>query len=75
MSNFLFIIPEGWERLEGEVLNDMDVNVVISMVNNADYANLTDRMREFGALAPNEICLEGRVFESLIFAYRKVVDL
>lgn len=69
-SQFLFIIPEDWRTLEGQALDELDVNVIINMISTQDYTNMTDRMRTFGHITQDENVVEAKVFESIILAYR-----
>jgi hypothetical protein len=68
--DFLFVIPEGWSKLAGEALDNLGVNVVIGILATQDYNGLTERMREFGVITPEQTVIEARLFDSEILAYR-----
>jgi hypothetical protein len=71
MNSFLFIIPDGWQKVEGATLDALDVNALISMISVNDYASISDKMREQGLITADESIVEARVFESTVLAYRK----
>jgi hypothetical protein len=68
--DFLFIIPEGWQKLTGEALDQLDVNAVINLLAVQDYNGLTERMREVGVITADQNVVEARIFDSVVLAYR-----
>lgn len=67
MSNFIFVIPEGWTRISQDMIDQIGANIIAGWVNMADYYSLGTALREVGG--PESIS-EAIFFNSEILAVR-----
>jgi hypothetical protein len=68
MSDFVFIIPEGWMQIPADVLGVIDVNRVIQWVQMTDYTSLTDALREQNAIPLDKTVNAAKFFDGEILA-------
>lgn len=67
MSNFLFIIPDGWTQISQEIIEQIGVIQIDNWVKMSDYYSLGQALREAGG--PESIS-EAVFFNAEILAVR-----
>lgn len=67
MSDFLFVIPEGWTQIPQEIIDQIGAIQIDGWVKSADYGSLCIALREAGG--PESIS-EAVFFNSEILAVR-----
>lgn len=67
MSNFLFVIPEGWTQISQEMIDQIGAIQIDNWVKMADYYSVGQALREIGG--PESIS-EAVFFNSEILAVR-----
>lgn len=67
MSDFIFIVPEGWTQISQEMIDQIGANQILGWVQSSDYGTLGVALREIGG--PESIS-EAVFFNSEILAVR-----
>jgi hypothetical protein len=69
MSEFLFIIPEGWQQIGEDVISQIG-SLVTDWVNAQDMTSLTDALKLQGAIPENTTVEQAKLFNGEILAIK-----
>lgn len=70
MSDFIFVIPEGWMQVSDEVVNNVGAASMAGLASSGMFSGLTDVLREQGAIGPEDNIYDAKMFNNEILVIK-----
>lgn len=67
MSDFVFIIPQGWQQVSAEVIGNIG-SILGDWLTINDYTSLTDSLREYGEIPMDKTVAAAHLFNGEVLA-------
>jgi hypothetical protein len=77
MSNFLFIVPQGWTQLDWDTVTQstwLTAHAVLNAANSGYLIDVENELKEKGHIPPLAILVEMKVFDDSYFVVRLAYD-
>ena len=74
MSDFLFIIPEGWTQLSKEATDFVGASTVQTFADTGNMYDLTAKLQEGGFLLDKQYLIEAKLFNGEILVARLAIN-
>ena len=66
MSEFLFVIPEGWIQIDIEA-SGMSGETITSILSSSQYQSITEMLRVNNLIGAEDTVMDARLFDNTVF--------